>query len=171
MKSFIDLSNILEIEPKKLSYIIFVIPSKDKYSCFEIKKKGGGKRKINRPSNQLFVLQRKFKKYLEGFYSPKICSHGFEINKNIKTNAIIHLKSKVILNIDLKDFFDSINFGRIYGLFLSQPFNFDKKASVAITNLVTFDNKLPQGAPTSPILANMIARNLDTSLNNPGNFS
>jgi hypothetical protein len=98
------------------------------------------------------------------FYNPKPCSFGFENKKDIKKNAEEHIKSKLVLNIDLEDFFGSINFGRVYGLLLQDPFNFNKKAAAVIAKLVTYENKLPQGAPTSPILSNMIARRLDSSL-------
>jgi len=164
MITFENLSHILDIELKKLSYIVYKIPDQKKYISFYIPKKGGGKRHISKPVPKLLMIQRKLKEYLMTFYDRKPCSYGFEINKDIKKNAEQHIKSKIILNIDIKDFFGSINFGRIYGLLLCEPFNFDKKAAAAVAKLVTLDNKLPQGAPTSPILSNMIARRLDSSL-------
>jgi RNA-directed DNA polymerase len=162
-KDFGELSKILEIEPKKLSYILYVIPDKKKYVSFQVPKKTGGHRNIHSPVPELMSVQRNFKDYLLTIYNRKKCSHGFEQDYSILSNAKVHLKSKVVLNIDLKDFFESINFGRVYGLFCSQPFNFDQKASAAIAKLVTYENILPQGAPTSPILSNMIIRRMDNN--------
>lgn len=162
--NFEELALQLEITPKKLSYIIYKIPDNKKYISFEIHKKNGGKRKIFKPVSPLMSIQRKFKEYLLTFYNSKPCSHGFELDRNIKTNAERHQKSKILLNIDIKDFFGSINFGRVYGLLMSRPLNFDKKAAASVAKLVTYDNMLPQGAPTSPILSNMIARRMDSLL-------
>jgi len=162
--SFETIAILLGLEPKKLSYVIYKIPDDKKYNIFDIPKKTGGKRTISKPVPKLLNIQRKFKDYLMNYYRSKACSHGFEKNKDIKSNAIQHLKSKILLNLDIHDFFGSINFGRVYGLFLNEPFNFDKQAAAAFSKLVTFQNKLPQGAPTSPILANMIARRMDSAL-------
>ncbi len=159
-----DISARLEINISKLSYIIYKIPDNKKYFNFEIPKKNGGKRSISKPVPKLMNVQRKVKDYLLSFYISKPCSHGFEVNRNIKTNAERHLKGKLLLNIDIKDFFGSINFGRIFGLLSNKPFNFDKKAAASIAKLVIYNNSLPQGAPTSPILSNMIARRMDSSL-------
>lgn len=161
---FSTLARELKIEPKKLAYVIYVLPDNKKYTSFQIPKKSGGVRTISKPVSQLLNIQRNFKDFLLSFYTPKPCSHGFEKERNIKTNALKHLKSKILLNIDIKDFFGSINFGRVYGLLSSKPFNFDKQAAAAGAKLVTFQNKLPQGAPTSPVISNMIARRLDGSL-------
>lgn len=159
-----QLSTNLDIDLKNLTYIVYKIPDNEKYEIFPIPKKGGGQRQICKPLPRLHNLQRKIKDYLLTFYISKPCSFGFEINRDIKQNALRHVKSRLVLNIDIEDFFGSINFGRIYGLLQSAPFNFDAKAAAAIAKAVTFNNKLPQGAPTSPILSNMIARRLDNKL-------
>ena len=164
MLTFERLSYELGIELKKLTYIIYKIPDDKKYIKFSIPKKGGGKRQICKPVPKLLSLQRKIKDYLITYYKTKPCSYGFEINKDIKKNASQHIKSNLVLNIDIEDFFGSINFGRIYGLLLHEPFNFDKKTAAAVAKAVTYENKLPQGAPTSPVLSNMIARRLDSKL-------
>ena len=80
------------------------------------------------------------------------------------TNARKHKKRNYVLNIDLEDFFGSINFGRILGLFKSHPFKLGHKAATILAQLVTFKNALPQGASTSPIVSNMIAYGLDNKL-------
>lgn len=162
--NLVHLSALLDIELSKLSYIAYKIPDSKKYYHFEIPKKNGGMRRISKPVPKLINVQRKIKSFLLSFYRPKPCSHGFEINKSIKTNAEKHINCKLILNIDLKDFFGSINFGRVFGLLINKPFNFDKKSAALFAKLVSYNNSLPQGAPTSPVLSNMIARRMDTKL-------
>ena len=70
------------------------------------------------------------------------------------------------LNIDLENFFPSISRNRIAGLFRSKPFNFSKDIAKDLANICTYNNHLPQGAPTSPILSNMICRKMDNELQN-----
>jgi RNA-directed DNA polymerase len=69
-----------------------------------------------------------------------------------------------VLNIDLKDFFPTINFGRVRGLFMKPPFGMGPAAASVMAQICTDKNGLPQGAPTSPILSNMIAASLDRKL-------
>lgn len=92
------------------------------------------------------------------------CQHGFVKQKSIVTNATAHIEAKHILNIDLKNFFDTINFGRVRGMFLGEPFNFNNEVATILARIVCNDNKLPQGAPTSPAIANMICYILDNNL-------
>ncbi len=163
-KTYEDLASILEIEPKELHKILYKIPENKKYRVFNIPKKTHGNRVISKPMQCIKELQKKMAEHLNEAYTAKACSYGFERTKDIKQNALRHLKSRAVLNIDLEDFFGSINFGRVFGLMKSEPFNFDSKSSAAIARLTTHENKLPQGAPSSPILSNMIARRLDGRL-------
>jgi len=69
-----------------------------------------------------------------------------------------------VLNIDLSDFFPSINFGRVRGLFMHFPYNIPEGAATVLAQLCCHDNQLPQGAPTSPVVSNMICARLDSQL-------
>lgn len=135
-----------------------------RYRRFEISKRGGGKRTILAPIPELMDLQRRFAAKLAQCYDPKPCVHGFVVNRSIVSNAMIHSRARVLLNVDLKDFFPSIHIGRVIGLFRSKPFETAKPAAVVLAQLCCYDGKLPQGAPTSPIVANLICRRLDTEL-------
>lgn len=75
---------------------------------------------------------------------------------------MIHKNKRYILNIDLENFFNSFHFGRVMGYFnKNRYFNFDKKMSIIIAQLCCLNGALPQGAPTSPIISNLICRIFD----------
>jgi RNA-directed DNA polymerase len=69
-----------------------------------------------------------------------------------------------VLNVDLENFFPSVNFGRVIGLFKSKPYGLPENVAMLLADIVCCDNYLPQGAPTSPVVTNMICRGLDDNL-------
>lgn len=69
-----------------------------------------------------------------------------------------------VVNIDLENYFESISFAVVYGIFKSKPFNFAHPAATVLAQLCTHNGKLPQGACTSPILANIASASLDKQL-------
>jgi len=90
---------------------------------------------------------------------------GFVSGRSIVDNAKRHVGKKYVYNIDLKDFFPSINFHRVRAVLEKvPPFKLDHKIAVIIANLCCYENSLPQGAPTSPTLSNFICRKLDAKL-------
>lgn len=159
-----DLANILEISERQLRYQLYVVDKKKRYITFQIPKKSGKLRDITAPVKELKVIQKKLNTILKLIYKPKYSTYGFVEDRNIITNAEQHLQKRCLLNIDLEDFFPSINFGRVRGLLSAPPYNCNKEIATMIANLCTNNNFLPQGAPTSPILSNMICASLDTSL-------
>lgn len=149
-------------------YALYLIRNK-KYKKITISKKNGSLRELSIPHPAIKVLQKKLNTILQSEYLAPDCVHGFcssqyGKNKTILTNAKLHIKKNFVLNIDIKDFFPTINFGRVRGMFLSKPFHLDKKNATKLAQLVTYQNELPQGAPTSPILSNLICRKLDHEL-------
>jgi RNA-directed DNA polymerase len=144
------------------------------YHQFTISKKKGGKREISAPDVRLKFIQKRLNYFLQGYYlSIKPSNvYGFVINPhylgktcNIVENAKNHVGKKYVLNIDLKDFFDKISARQVFELFSSDTFGFNKEIAIALTLLTTFKGKLPQGAPTSPVLSNFICMQLDAALN------
>lgn len=156
-----DLAKFLGIQYEDLHKVLF---SRDNYIEYEIPKKHGGTRKISAPKKILKRIQGVLKIKLESVYIPKNCVNGFVTNKSIYTNAYRHEASEYLLNIDLSDFFPSINFNRIKSLLQNPPFNANSNTSIMLANLLTNSNGLPQGASTSPILSNMICRRMDNRL-------
>lgn len=136
-----------------------------RYRTFLLSKKLGGSRTIHAPKKKLKELQRRVLLVLqEKLPKPKPAVHGFTPRKSVLTNAQEHLNKTFVFNIDLKDFFPSINFGRIKGLLQAKPFEFPPEVASVIAHICCKDGVLPQGAPTSPLLSNLICRRLDNEL-------
>lgn len=139
------------------------------YKSFVIQKRNGTSRLINEPRRKLKDLQAILLAYLyEHASSMKPCVHGFTPGRSIVTNANAHCspKTRFLLNIDIEDFFPSITFYRVRGILQSKPFAFSYSVATVLAQLCTFNGVLPQGAPTSPLLANLACRSLDGELMN-----
>ncbi|RNL38027.1 reverse transcriptase domain-containing protein [Paraeggerthella hongkongensis] len=136
-----------------------------RYKTFEIgKKRSGEKRTIEAPVGYLKAVQRQLLELFNEAYRPPQCVHGFVSSCSIASNAMSHVKKSAVVNLDLRDFFPSITGDRIHGLFRKDPFSFPEDVANLLTELVCYKGSLPQGAPTSPILSNMICYRLDKQL-------
>lgn len=166
LKSSRDVAELLEIPEGQLLYLLYRKPIIQKYRTFEIPKKTGGVRLINSPIGGVNILLSKLQEILQALYKVKPCVHGFVNKKSIISNSLNHVKKKYVLNIDIEDFYGAINFGRIRGMFMAKPFNVGEAAATVLAQLCTLNQSLPQGAPTSPVLSNLIAINLDNRLMN-----
>ncbi|MFA4815495.1 MAG: reverse transcriptase domain-containing protein [Candidatus Gracilibacteria bacterium] len=158
-----DIADLFEIEYGHLNFLLYA-KNRVNYRKFFVPKKNGGKREINSPIYSLKILQKKLSYILNLVYHPKPSAHGFVQGRGILTNSTQHLNKNLVLNIDLKDYFPSINFGRIMGLFKAAPYNFDLEVAATLAHIACHNRKLPQGAPTSPILSNMICSSLDNKM-------
>lgn len=159
-------AELLEIAPKKLAYILYGFPKKREshYTEYEIPKKSGGKRKIAVPNKALRSLQCKLNVIFQTAYPERPSAHGFLKNKSIKTNAGSHTKKLNVFNLDLEDFFPSIHFGRVRGMLIAHPYSMHEDAATILAQIVCYKNSIPQGAPSSPIISNMICSKLDGEL-------
>ncbi len=168
LKTAEDVAYLLEVPYKQLLYILYVQDDSKKYKTFQIPKKTGGMRTISKPLGSIAILQEKLLPLIMKKYQAKNCVHGFVKGRGILTNASSHKISKrtKILNIDIENFYDSINFGRVRGLMMAKPFNMGKDAATLIAQILCWKGKLPQGACTSPVISNMILHRLDTKLTN-----
>lgn len=139
------------------------------YHPYTISKRSGGDRNILAPYLHLKEIQRLLVKTLDETYQPRQATQGYIKQRDIKTNAQIHKGQHWILRVDLQDFFPTIHRGRVRGLLIKSPFNFSENLADMISKLCTYPtsavhSSLPQGAPTSPILSNLVCRTLDRDL-------
>jgi RNA-directed DNA polymerase len=132
------------------------------YDNFEISKGKSGTRIICAPDERLKLLQRKIASLLNLIYRRRNPVHGFVNDRSIKSNALSHINSKFILNLDIESFFPSITENRVHGV-LSALGVVDRVAAV-LTRICCNSGCLPQGAPSSPVLSNMICFRLDREL-------
>lgn len=127
------------------------------YRTYSIKKKNGKMRTITAPNDYLKSCQREIMEHLNKVPLSN-SAHGFIEGRSIVTNAINHINKKYVLNIDLKDFFPSVTRDRVESLF--QELNIPKEC----VELVLLEDVLPQGSPCSPVISNLICREMDTDM-------
>ncbi len=150
------------------------------YRHLEIPKKTGGVRMISAPMPRLKRAQYWILDNILNTQEPHDAAHGFRSGRSILTNAEKHVGQEVVVNLDLKNFFPTITYRRVKGLFVSMGY---AEAEAAVLGLICTeaeretltvdgeklyvaqgDRKTPQGAPTSPAIANLVTRRLDKRL-------
>lgn len=159
-----DVASILDISERSLRYFLYKKRPENMYHTFKLPKKDGTTREISAPEKKLKEIQRKLANVLSAVYEPKVCTYGFINKKNNVGNAEKHVKKTVVFNIDLKDFFSQIHFGRVRGMLMNKPYNLTNEAATTIAQIACFNGRLPQGAPSSPVITNMICVPLDNAL-------
>ncbi|TDG02177.1 RNA-directed DNA polymerase [Paraburkholderia guartelaensis] len=173
-----DLSKLLDVKPGMLSFAIYKNPEAVRYRRFEIPKRHGGTREILAPASELKLLQQRLSVLLQdcvaeitaarGFAEDGAhfgIAHGFKRYHTIMTNGRVHVTRRFVFNVDLHDFFGTINFGRVRGFFLKdRNFALHPEVATAIAQIACFENKLPQGSPCSPVISNLLAHSLDIQL-------
>lgn len=168
-----ELADYLGIPHSKLTYILYVAKVDSYYKTFEIPKKSGGMRCIKAPTGDLKEIQGKLadalwehQKEIQKVNNVRAnISHAFEKDKSIITNAKVHRNKRVVVNVDLENFFDAFHFGRVRGFFEKNKFfDFPIEVATVIAQLVCFQGSLPQGAPSSPIITNLICQIFDMRL-------
>jgi len=191
LNSFVDVANALELNSSKLQWLIYERGASniDHYLRYEIPKKSGGKRLISSPKKDMKKAQ---KWILENILIHLDCDKSamaFQKGLSIIDNASLHVKSKIVVRIDIKDFFPTITFPRVRGFFESLGYNpgvatvfaliCTDSPKVILRNeaiegeknnkdyprfIAISERSLPQGACTSPSLANLICRKIDSRL-------
>lgn len=146
-----------------------------RYRQFKIKKKSGGFRQITAPRTQSFMMMlSSVNELFRSMYTPSDYAMGFTDGRSVVSNASIHIGMDYVFNIDLKDFFPSIHQARVWKRLQVPPFKFEQPIANILAGLCCMKESredesgskkdvyvLPQGAPTSPIITNMICDRLD----------
>lgn len=150
------------------------------YVRFEIPKKTGGMRRISAPMRRLKAAQHWILEHILDKVPLHDAAHGFRKQRSIVSNARPHVGAEVVLNVDLKDFFPTLAYNRIRGMFRGLGYG---EAAATIFALLTSEpevdeveldgqtfyvasgvRRLPQGAPTSPAITNIVCRRMDARL-------
>ena len=168
------LSKLLELAPETLHKALRQSRSSQGYERYVFPKGNGKDRVINAPALELKQVQRSILDQLLSQISVTPFSHGFVPHRSIITNALVHASSAHhVLNLDLQDAFPSVSeervltvitwhVGRLLKLNAPQLSAEERDiACQAITRLVTRDGALPQGAPTSGYILNLVCARLD----------
>jgi len=132
------------------------------YRKFEIEKRNGKKRTLFEPlpslkEIQLWILD-------EILYKCKVSRYAkaYVPKRSIKEHTIYHTDEPFVLTLDIKEFFKSIRFELVESLFCNMGYSV--KLSNLITKLCFLDSELPQGAPTSPYISNLVMNDFDNEV-------
>jgi RNA-directed DNA polymerase len=165
----------LMISEKSLNYYSSDKFCPNRYRVFHIKKKNGSDRIINAPVNGLKAIQKSISDFLQLVYPIHNAAFGFVQKKSVADNASLHIGKEYVYNTDLKDFFHSFSRMQVKYALMDGDLNITSNEKIAflMAGLCTFklsddedSNRyvLPQGAPTSPVLTNILCRHLDRKL-------
>ena len=182
IKNTKELTQVLGIKLSELRFLTYHsnLTSTSHYVKFKISKKLGGFREISAPMPRLKEIQSQILEQILYKIPVEESVHGFVRGKNIVSNASVHLNKKVVINSDLENFFPTITFGRVQGLFRDFGYSTEIATIFAILlteplqKKITLDDDiyflylgqrvLPQGSPASPMISNLICRRLDRRL-------
>jgi hypothetical protein len=157
-----NLDHFQKILGIKKEIILSILFSDKYYREFTIPKRNGKLRKIDAPYPVLLMIQRWILDNILSTIVLNSAATGFIKNKSIKDNAFVHIGTKCLLKMDIKDFFPSVSLNRIICIF--ENLGYPHKISYFLAKLCCKDNCLPQGSPTSPYISNIIAKRLDIRL-------
>jgi RNA-directed DNA polymerase len=180
-KDFVRLLNTVEREivlvnskekPKPIltRHLYFLArPSNRQYTSFTIPKKNGGLREIEAPEPFLKRVQAAINATFQILFFDKTSYHnnGFTLKRGILRNASIHTRKRFVLSIDIENYFPSIEFRRIKKMLEFDPFSLvgeSEQVGFLIANIAVLDGRLAQGAPTSPVMSNIVSQRLDRKL-------
>lgn len=177
-----ELARLLGLSVGKLRFLAFArnVSATTHYINFKLPKKTGGFREISAPMPLLKTAQTWILENILNLVPVDENAHGFLAEKNIVSNARAHVGAQIIVNFDLENFFPSITYKRVKGVFRALGYSESAATVLALlctapdTDEIELDGKtyfvalgerhLPQGSPASPAISNIIARRLDKSL-------
>ncbi len=179
-----ELAEFLQIEYNTLRYLVYHrdVITFDNYYRFDIPKKNGKMRHIAAPKTQLKAAQKQILEQILQKVEVSDLSHGFIKSRSVLTGAKVHHTGPdLLINIDLENFFPTITFERVRGLY--QSFGYSGYIASLLAMICTYCERmpleikgeikyiktseriLPQGSPASPMITNIICRNMDKRIN------
>ena len=140
-----------------------VVSSHSFYHSFKIPKRKGGMRQIDAPYASMIRAQQWIYHEILAKIAINSSATGFIPHHSIKDNASVHLHQNCLLLLDVKDFFPSIKWYKVYSVF--RHLGYPKNIAQYLASLCCLNGHAPQGAVTSPALSNVIARRFDARIN------
>jgi RNA-directed DNA polymerase len=157
-----EIALYLGISPRLVSRM--AIDPRSYYRSFHIQKRNGGQRLITAPRVFLKTVQRYILDCILSELPLHQAATGFRRGSNCSLGANQHVGCRYLWNIDIADFFPSITKANVTKVF--EDNGYPNAAAFFLSGLCCLEKRLPQGAPTSPALANLVARPLDEALSN-----
>lgn len=174
-----ELARAMGVALGELRFLAFAreVSTTTHYRRFTIPKRTGGQRMISAPRKRLKTLQHWILATILEPLPLAEPAHGFRAGRSIVTNAVPHLRAAIVINVDLKDFFPTVTYPRVKGLF--RKLGYSEEVATVLALLCTEPEitetqldgttyyvargirRLPQGAPTSPAITNALCRRLD----------
>ncbi|MHC4955273.1 MAG: reverse transcriptase family protein [Planctomycetota bacterium] len=136
-----------------------LVEFRPRYRRTTIPKRNGGRRQLRVPDDPTKAMQRRILHRVLARLKSHDCAHGFEAGRSIRTNAEQHVKKRVVVRMDIVDFFQATANERVEAYFRRVGWN--AEAATLLMRLTTEAGGLPQGAPTSPRLSNLVNVQLD----------
>ncbi|MCA9490938.1 MAG: RNA-directed DNA polymerase [Myxococcales bacterium] len=182
LASEVELAALLDVSLTELRFFSIhrVAERQPHHVVFRIPKRGGGFRTITAPKRRLRAVQRRLLARLVNLLPVSDAAHGFRKGRSVATHAAPHVGRKVVVKLDLEDFFHTVTWQRVRGYLIAMGYGFPVATTIAV--LATEAERQPvdlgdrvvhvpvgprrcvQGAPTSPALCNAIAHKLDRRL-------
>lgn len=158
-----EFEHLCKLLGRSNEYLASVVNSpSNHYYTFKIPKRNGGTREITSPYPALLEIQYWILENILKTITISPYAHGFAYKKSIISNSKIHIGQKELLKIDLKDYFPSIKINRIITVF--KKLGYPNEISFLLAAICSYEEHLPQGAPTSPYLSNIVSKKLDKRL-------
>lgn len=156
-----QLSECLGVGKKTLYYL--AENGHKEYNAMALKKRNGKVRHIYSPNDILKNCQKNILNRIIDKMPVSDYASAYIKGKTLRDNAVPHIGKKYLLKLDITDFFGSICFEQAYGAVFNTRY-FPKQIGVILTKLCFRKNLLPQGAPTSPAVSNIVMRNFDDNM-------
>jgi RNA-directed DNA polymerase len=155
-----ELAKLLLIHPAELAGVSF---NRGKYyRSLRVRKSNGTLRILHVPQGPLKLLQQKINRHILDSVEPPRCVHGGVKGRSVITNARPHVGKAIVFCVDIKDFFPSVSCQIVRAIF--EVLGFRGDAADLLVQTSTWDGHLPQGAPTSPAIANLSMAGVDIRL-------
>lgn len=153
-----QLSGLFQLNRKRL--FDMMRGAEEHYRPIELKKKNGGTRLLHEPDRKLKQIQHTILRDILMKFSPSPYAKAYVRRRTLTDNAAPHVGRRYLLKLDIADFFGSIRFAQVYSAAFGRE-HFPRQVGVILTSFCCYKGVLPQGAPTSPALSNLVMRGFD----------